>query len=396
MCSRRWFGSTTRRGPAELTPARDCRGGGCDRGQRWSTGSAPSARCCWRMHAMPPRPATSECPFPARGLHHRWRRPSVTAVHAQLAGSPRAALRNLAYLHNDLADPTCVVTCCGCREPHGRREARRHAVAAASSGRHPTGCSPIRGHPWRSGVDALSVGLRQPMAARGIGGHASAIPDEAQEPRTPTMKAQALRHQRGRSCRVVTLVCVAAPDDVPTVVERRQVTSSTLVCRRCRITTSRSAMREDEANALIARVRRSIAGRYLPGFASARHRSGAARTVVALAIREPPFPELPETVALVRQSYQLQCAADGMMYQFALCRGPAISASRSTCAVVARKTAPVARLSVQPREVEAFVNGTGRPSGPPGQEHRRRHAGIGALAASHMRHHLRIQKQRGA
>ena len=30
---------------------------------------------------------------------------SVTAVHAQLASSSRAALRNLAYLHNDLADP---------------------------------------------------------------------------------------------------------------------------------------------------------------------------------------------------------------------------------------------------------------------------------------------------
>ena len=30
---------------------------------------------------------------------------TVTAVHAQLASSPRAALRNLAYLHNDLADP---------------------------------------------------------------------------------------------------------------------------------------------------------------------------------------------------------------------------------------------------------------------------------------------------
>ncbi len=30
---------------------------------------------------------------------------SVTAVHAQLARSPRDALRNLAYLHNDLADP---------------------------------------------------------------------------------------------------------------------------------------------------------------------------------------------------------------------------------------------------------------------------------------------------
>src|SRR5262245_745563 len=31
---------------------------------------------------------------------------SVTDVYAQLAGSPRAALRNLAYLHNDLADPS--------------------------------------------------------------------------------------------------------------------------------------------------------------------------------------------------------------------------------------------------------------------------------------------------
>jgi AcrR family transcriptional regulator len=30
---------------------------------------------------------------------------SITKMYAQLAGSPRAALRNLAYLHNDLADP---------------------------------------------------------------------------------------------------------------------------------------------------------------------------------------------------------------------------------------------------------------------------------------------------
>src|SRR6185503_19303546 len=30
---------------------------------------------------------------------------SVTAIHAQLAHSPRAAVRNLAYLQNDLADP---------------------------------------------------------------------------------------------------------------------------------------------------------------------------------------------------------------------------------------------------------------------------------------------------
>jgi AcrR family transcriptional regulator len=31
---------------------------------------------------------------------------SVSAMYAQLADSPRAAVRNLAYLHNDLADPS--------------------------------------------------------------------------------------------------------------------------------------------------------------------------------------------------------------------------------------------------------------------------------------------------
>ena len=43
-----------------------------------------------------PRPRTAS---PLEALR------TVTAVYAQLASSPRAALRNLAYLHNDLADP---------------------------------------------------------------------------------------------------------------------------------------------------------------------------------------------------------------------------------------------------------------------------------------------------
>ena len=45
-----------------------------------------------------------------------------------------------------------------------------------------------------------------------------------------------------------------------------------------------------------------------------------AYAVVALAIREPPFAELPGTVRAVRKSYRLQCAADGMLYQLAICR----------------------------------------------------------------------------
>lgn len=44
-------------------------------------------------------PATARTRSPLSTLR------AVTAVHASLAESPRAALRNLAYLHNDLADP---------------------------------------------------------------------------------------------------------------------------------------------------------------------------------------------------------------------------------------------------------------------------------------------------
>jgi AcrR family transcriptional regulator len=45
----------------------------------------------------PPRAARTSSPLSALR--------AVTAVYAMLAVSPRAALRNLAYLHNDLADP---------------------------------------------------------------------------------------------------------------------------------------------------------------------------------------------------------------------------------------------------------------------------------------------------
>jgi AcrR family transcriptional regulator len=94
-----------RRGPAELTLREIAAAAGVTAGalvQRFG-----SKRALLLAHARyaaatgdvgvaipPPRTAS-----PLKAL---W---SVTAVHAQLAASPRAALRNLAYLHNDLADP---------------------------------------------------------------------------------------------------------------------------------------------------------------------------------------------------------------------------------------------------------------------------------------------------
>jgi hypothetical protein len=49
---------------------------------------------------------------------------------------------------------------------------------------------------------------------------------------------------------------------------------------------------------------------------------------VALAIREPLFPELRGTVRAVRKSHRLQCAADGTLYRLAINASGIIKASR--------------------------------------------------------------------
>jgi hypothetical protein len=180
------------------------------------------------------------------------------------------------------------------------------------------------------------------------------------------------------------VVCVAAPGDVPAVVERRRVTLIDAGLPTMPYHHESLAMLEDEANRLIANVRRSIA----------QHASRALREVVAdlspsysvvgLASRELQFAELPETVATVRQSYQLQCAADGMMYQIAVCRAARDLGLEVHLFRRGEEAAQAAsHLRVSADDVESFVKGIGRPSGPPWtQEHRRAYAaGIAVLAA---------------
>jgi len=180
------------------------------------------------------------------------------------------------------------------------------------------------------------------------------------------------------------VVCVAAQGNVPAVVERRRVMLIDAGLPTLPYHHESIGMREDEANALIARVRRSIAA----VTSRALHRVvtdlSHAYPVAALAIREPPFAELPETVATVRQSYRLQCAADGMMYQLALCRAARdLGLDVQQCRRGEETARAAARLEVHPDDMEMFVGGTGRPSGPPWtEEHRRAYAaGIAALAA---------------
>ena len=189
------------------------------------------------------------------------------------------------------------------------------------------------------------------------------------------------------------LVCVAAPGIVPSVIARRRVTLIDEGLPTMPYHHESIGMREDEANALIAGVQRSIAARASRALQGLVTDLLPAYSPVALAIREPPFAELPETVATVRQSYRLQCAADGMMYQLALCRAARdLGLEVHLCRRGDETAEAAAELGVHADDVESFVSGTGRPSGAPWtQEHRRAYAaGIAALAVC-ARRRRRIQ-----
>ena len=179
------------------------------------------------------------------------------------------------------------------------------------------------------------------------------------------------------------IVCVAAPGSVPAVIDRRRARTIDAGLPTMPYHHESLRLEIDEANALIARVRRSIAGCSARALGEVVADLAPSYAVVALAIREPPFPELPDTVAAVRQSYQLQCAADGMMYQLALCRAARdLGLEVHLCRRGDETARAAARLDVPVDGVETFVSDVGRPSGPPwAQEHRRAFAaGIAALA----------------
>ena len=188
------------------------------------------------------------------------------------------------------------------------------------------------------------------------------------------------------------LVCVAAPGNVPAVVARRRVALIDTGLPTMPYEHDTTAMREDEANAVIARVRRSIAARTSEALRRVVMELAPAHTAVALAIREPPFDDLPATVAAVRTSHRLLCAADGMLYQLAICHAARqLNLDVQMCRRGQEAAWAAQHLGVTPGEVDEFVGRAGRPAGPPWTgEHRRAYAaGIAALAA-HARSRLRI------
>jgi hypothetical protein len=188
------------------------------------------------------------------------------------------------------------------------------------------------------------------------------------------------------------LVCVAAPGNVPAVIVRRRVALIDQGLPTLPYEHETAAMREDEANAVIAKVRRSIAVRTLEALRRVVSELAPAHTAIALAIREPPFDDLPTTVAAVRTSYRLLCAADGMLYQLAICRAARqLELDVHLCRRGEEAARAAQQLGVTPAEIEEFVSRVGRPAGPPWtQEHRRAYAAGIAVLAAHARGRLRI------
>ena len=188
-------------------------------------------------------------------------------------------------------------------------------------------------------------------------------------------------------------VCVAAVGNVPAVIARRRVALSDEGLPTMPYEHETTAMREDEAKAVIASVRQSIAARTADALRRVAIELAPAHTAVALAIRKPPFDALPATVAAVRTSHRLLCAADGMLYQLAICRAARqLELEVHLCRRGEEAVRAAQQLGVTPAEIEEFVSRTGRPAGPPwAQEHRRAYAAGIAVLAAHVRGRLRIR-----
>ena len=183
------------------------------------------------------------------------------------------------------------------------------------------------------------------------------------------------------------VIGVAAPERVPAVVVRRRITLIDPGLPTLPYEHDTVAMKDADADELIARVRRSVDRHCSVALERLAAELSPTGRVVALAIREPPFEELPATVAEVRRSYRLQCSADGMLYQLALCRAAAKLGLDVQLCRRGEETARAAQcLNATPGEVEEFVSRTGRPAGPPWtQEHCRAFAAALAALSPHVR-----------
>lgn len=179
------------------------------------------------------------------------------------------------------------------------------------------------------------------------------------------------------------VVCISARDRCPFVVTRRHIALIDRGLPTLPYEHETRSLRPDEAEALVASVRKSIAFNTDRAVRRLVDELSHEHPVRTLTIRTPPFPQLPASVAEVHASYRLLSSADGMLYNLAI--GDA--ATRHGLDVVSYRRGDEVDLAahtlgVSHEALDAFLSGAGRPAGPPWTvDHRRAYAaGIAALA----------------
>ena len=311
------------------------------------------------QQAQPSAPAPaagrgSSAPAGPCGPQGNWppssRRTSIRSRVASRSGCAPSTRHGSAPERSTAASTSCTSGSAKRKSPSSRSMVRRSSACGSTSAT-PTrwcGCLPTAiAHTARTcGRSSPPIRVEGAVEQVQRADHAERVHDERVRLLPDEIRRRAPWHSVAAHHCVVSvaehtgwahLVCVAAPGGVPAVVERRRVTLIDAGLPTQPYEHDSRAMREDEADALIHRVRRSIDNRSSLALRRLVTELAPAHAVVALAIREPPFPDLPDSVATVRQSHRLTCCADGMLYQLAMCRAARERNWRCGCAAAGRK-----------------------------------------------------------
>jgi hypothetical protein len=186
------------------------------------------------------------------------------------------------------------------------------------------------------------------------------------------------------------LVSAAAVTGEPTVVDRRRVRLIEAGVPSQPYHHETLSLDDAEAERLIRRVKQSVAACTALAFDRLSSDLSPRYRVSSIAIRQPPIPTLPVTVAEVHRSYYVQCRADGMLYHSAICTAARERGWKMSLHRRGEEMAAAARaLRASPREVERFIVDLRRTLKPPwAAEHR--HAFAAAICSLSQQLELRM------
>lgn len=187
------------------------------------------------------------------------------------------------------------------------------------------------------------------------------------------------------------LVSMAAVKGAPRAVDRRRVELIEKGLPNQPYHHETLAMSVDDAEELLVRVKRSVSSCTARALDRLSADLQSEHRILGLTLRDVQFPALPAKISEVHASYPLTCAADGMLYHFAILES---ARERGWDVALFRRgetTAQAAEaMSTSPSEVERFLDDLRKSLGPPWtKEHREAAASAIALLGRHSKVRLR-------